>query len=41
MLSVYLISELQLENKSKESGAGYTEMTLADSFTKPSGSMYV
>uniref|UniRef100_A0A7N2M1G5 PPIase cyclophilin-type domain-containing protein n=1 Tax=Quercus lobata TaxID=97700 RepID=A0A7N2M1G5_QUELO len=36
---VYLIAEPQFENKSKESGAGYTEMTLADSFTKPSGSM--
>ena len=37
---VYLIEELPLENKSKESGAGDTEMTLADSFTKASGSMY-
>nr|POE54764.1 hypothetical protein CFP56_46062 [Quercus suber] len=31
--------ELPWENKSKESGAGDTEMTLADSFTKASGSM--
>ncbi|KAF3959189.1 hypothetical protein CMV_015978 [Castanea mollissima] len=31
--------ELPLENKSKESGAGDTEITLADSFTKASVSM--
>ena len=37
---VYLIAELPLENKSKESGAVDTEMTLADSFTKASVSMY-
>ena len=37
---VYLIAELPLENKSKESGAGDTEMALADSFTKVSVSMY-
>ena len=37
---VYLIAEPPLENKSKESGAGDTEMTLADSFTKASGSMF-
>ena len=37
---LYLIAELPLENKSKESGAGDTEMTLADSFTKASVSMY-
>ncbi|XP_030927327.1 uncharacterized protein LOC115953704 [Quercus lobata] len=35
----HIKGEPQFENKSKESGAGYTEMTLADSFTKPSGSM--
>ena len=37
---VYLIAEPPLENKSKESGVGDTEMTLVDSFTKASGSMY-
>ena len=37
---VYLIAELPLEDKSKESGAGDTEMMLADSFTKASVSMY-
>nr|POE55575.1 hypothetical protein CFP56_73438 [Quercus suber] len=36
---VYLIAEPPLEKKSKESGAGDTGMTLADSFTKASGSM--
>ncbi|KAF3957324.1 hypothetical protein CMV_017654 [Castanea mollissima] len=36
---VYLIAELPLENKSKESGAGDTERILADSFTKASGYM--
>ena len=36
---VCLIAELPLENKCKESGAGDTEMTLADSFTKASVSM--
>ncbi|KAM3691117.1 hypothetical protein ACJW31_09G171500 [Castanea mollissima] len=34
-----ILLEPPLENKSKESGAGDTEMTLADSFTKASGSM--
>ena len=37
---VYLTIEPPWENKSKESGAGDTEMMLADSFTKASGSMY-
>ena len=37
---VYLIAEPPLENKFKESGAGDTEMMLADSFTKASVSMY-
>ena len=37
---VYLIAKPPLENKSKESGVGDTEMTLADSFTKASRSMY-
>ena len=37
---VYLIAEPLLENKFKESGAGDTEMMLADSFTKASVSMY-
>ena len=37
---VYLIAEPPLENKSKESGAGDAEMTLAGSFTKACGSMY-
>ena len=37
---VYLIAEPPLENKSKESGAGDTEMTFADSFTMASGSVY-
>ena len=37
---VYLTIEPPWENKSKESGASDTEMMLADSFTKASGSMY-
>ena len=41
MLSLYvLLQNCHLENKSKESGAGDTEMTLAGSFTKACGSMY-